>query len=263
MLGSSPLASSAFRPFELPELTEINRLPMHGAGLPLRDSGIPWKIPLDGEWRFALFDAPDAVPADFASAAFDDSAWRTIPVPSNWTLQNTGDLPVYTNAQMPFENRPPFVPAANPTGIYRRDFRLPADWRERRITCCVGGAESYLEVYLNGVFIGMGKDTRLPSEFDLTPHLLPEGNNLLVCKVIRWSDSSYIEDQDQWWMAGIYRRIYLCSTDSVWVEDLAVNGDWEEASGAGDLALDAHLAFLLPVWAPREGPHDDYRFASA
>ena len=148
--------------YSLPEITEVNRLPMHGAGVPLRQDGTPWKISLDGEWRFELFRSPQLLPEQFASPELDDRTWRTIAVPSNWTLQDTFDKPIYTNAKMPFENRPPFVPDENPTGVYRRAFSLPADWTARRIVLHVGGAESYLEVYLNGSFVGMGKDTRLP-----------------------------------------------------------------------------------------------------
>lgn len=242
--------------YSLPEITEVNRLPMHGAGVPLRQDGTPWKISLDGEWRFELFRSPQLLPEQFASPELDDRTWRTIAVPSNWTLQDTFDKPIYTNAKMPFENRPPFVPDENPTGVYRRAFSLPADWTARRIVLHVGGAESYLEVYLNGSFVGMGKDTRLPSEFDLTPFLKQE--NLLVCKVIRWSDSSYIEDQDQWWMAGIYRSVWLYSTGPVWFEDLAVNGDFDFRNGDGQLDFSAHLGFSLPVWAPLGGPAEDY-----
>jgi len=244
--------------FEIPEITEINRLPMHGAGVPLRHDDVPWQIGLDGEWRFELFRSPRLLPEQFASPELDDRSWRTIAVPSNWTLQDTFDKPVYTNSQMPFENRPPFVPDENPTGVYRLTFSLPADWNGRRVVLHVGGAESYLEVYLNGSFVGMGKDTRLPSEFDLTPLLKSESENLLVCKVIRWSDSSYIEDQDQWWMAGIYRSVFLYSTDSVWFDDLAVNGDFDFRAGVGTLSCSAHLGFSLPAWAPSGGPEEDY-----
>ena len=125
-------------------------------GVPLRQDGTPWKISLDGEWRFELFRSPQLLPEQFASPELDDRTWRTIAVPSNWTLQDTFDKPIYTNAKMPFENRPPFVPDENPTGVYRRAFSLPADWTARRIVLHVGGAESYLEVYLNGSFVGMG-----------------------------------------------------------------------------------------------------------
>ncbi len=256
--------------FTIPEVTEANRLPMHGAGIPYQSqdaafgrnySDSEFYIPLDGKWKFELYHKPEDVPAETLNADFDDSAWRTIDVPSNWTLQDTFDKPIYTNVKMPFDNVPPFVPQENPTGIYRLNFSIPENWNNRRVIIHIGGAESYLEVYLNGTFVGMGKDTRLPSEFELTPYLT-SGNNSLVCKVIRWSDSSYIEDQDQWWMAGIYRSVYLYSTEKVWLADVWANGDWEEKTGQGILDVHAQIAFDLKSWAEKLGPSEDYKVCS-
>ncbi len=251
--------------FAIPELTEINRLPMHGCGVPFQNreaaagrkvSDSDWYMTLDGKWKFELYHAPEKIdPAVFAPG-FCDKEWRTIDVPSNWTMQDTWDKPQYTNVKMPFDNTPPLVPAENPAGIYRTEFTLPENWHGRRTVLHVGGAESYLEVYLNGNMVGMGKDTRLPSEFELTPYL-KDGKNILVCKVIRWSDSSYIEDQDQWWMAGIYRSVYLFSTDKVWFEDLWANGDLDLATGQGILDIHAKIAFDLPYWKEKNGPSEN------
>ena len=253
--------------FAIPEVTEVNRLPMHGAGIPYQSPEVAFSrnysssefyIPLDGKWKFELYHAPEKIPAEVLTADYDDSAWRNIDVPSNWTLQNTFDKPVYTNVKMPFPNNPPFVPEENPSGIYRTTFTIPENWNSRRTILHIGGAESYIEVYLNGTFIGMGKDTRLPSEFELTPHLV-SGCNSLICKVIRWSDSSYIEDQDQWWMAGIYRSVYLYSTKKVWLADVWANGDWEEKTQLGILDIHVQIAFDLPYWEEKLGPSEDYK----
>lgn len=260
---------SPITPFSVPELTEVNRLPMHGSGIPFQslstalahtEKGSIWYISLDRSWKFNLFSSPDLLPDDVTSPQFSDDAWRTIKVPSNWTLQNTFDKPIYTNAQMPFANIPPCVPKENPTGIYRLHFTLPEEWAHRRTILHVGGAESYLEVFLNGTFVGLGKDTRLPSEFDLTPWAV-SGDNTLVCKVIRWSDSSYVEDQDQWWMAGIYRSVFLYSTDMVWLEDIWATGDWDCTSCQGILDLHAHIAFYLPYWEKKNGPDENYQLS--
>lgn len=251
---------SEFNLFTIPEITEINRLPMHGAGKPVQspeNCETASTISLDGKWKFALYHTPEEVDSESFSADFDDRKWRTIEVPANWTMQNTFDKPIYTNINMPFKNNPPFVPEENPTGIYRTNFNLPKSWSGRRVVIHIGGAESYLEVYLNGSFVGMGKDTRLPSEFDLTPYILP-GKNVLVCKVIRWSDSSYVEDQDQWWMAGIYRSVYLYSTGNVWLEDIWANGDWKENSKQGILSVQAKIGFLISHWAKTGGPVANY-----
>ena len=252
--------------YQLPELTEINRLPMHSCLIPQagvrealqgRKEDSPFFMSLDGEWDFVLLERPELTPENFAEPGFPLTGWRRIAVPSNWTRQGTWDLPVYTNVKMPFENQPPVVPEANPTGLYRTTFTVPEHWKNRRVVIQIGGAESYLEVYLNGKFIGMGKDTRLPSEFDLTPALNFEGENVLACRVIRWSDSSYIEDQDQWWMAGIYRSVFLYSTDTAYLEDVAVNGDLDLENGEGILTVETHLGFDLATFLPN-GPERDY-----
>jgi beta-galactosidase len=98
------------------------------------------------------------------------------------------------------------VPSNNPTGLYRKTFRLPTGWKGRRVVVHVGGAESVLLVYVNGTFVGLSKDSRLPAEFDLTAQLV-RGTNVIAAMVIRWSDASYVEDQDQLWMAGIHRCV--------------------------------------------------------
>ena len=240
--------------YETPEITEINRLPMHGAEVPFANaekavfgnySASDRCLYLDGDWKFRLFHAPAEVPEKVFLPKFRDTKWETIPVPSNWTLQNQFDQPVYTNVQMPFVNNPPIVPEENPTGIYRTVFTLPENWNGKRIIIHIGAAESYLEVYCNGKFIGMGKDCRLPSEFDLTPAIHFNEENVLVCKVIRWSDASYIEDQDQWWMAGIFRSVYLYFTEPVFMEDFAVWGDLDLKNGDGLLTIKTHLGYQL------------------
>ena len=256
--------------YQLPELQEINRLPMANAGIPVAEFGkcpetSPLKLSLDGEWKFMLCGSVAEVPETFAEPGFDDAGWGTIPVPSNWTCQDKGDIPIYTNVQMPFDNQPPLVPEENPTGLYRRSFRVPESWRGRRVVIHVGAAESCLEVYCNGKFIGLGKDTRLPSEFELTPALDFDGENVLACRVIRWSDSSYIEDQDQWWMAGIYRSVYLYATRESYFADIFSNGDLDVGSGRGLLRVEIRLGmdvafFLKQVGGVNgiRGPEQDF-----
>ena len=260
--------------YETPEITEINRLPMHGAEIPFANaaeenfcnySASPYYMRLDGCWKFKLFNTPD-VPEKVFCEKFKDSNWQEIQVPSNWTLQNVGDIPIYTNIRMPFENNPPIVPSENPTGVYRTQFTLPDHWQNKRIIIHIGAAESYLEVYCNGKFIGMGKDCRLPSEFDLTPAINAGGKNILVCKVVRWSDSSYIEDQDQWWMAGIYRSVYLYATDKVFIEDIFINGDFEAEKSEGILDCQVHIGFQVSEYLTPNailttgiGPTEDYQ----
>ncbi len=243
---------------QLPELQEINRLPMHGGGdhYASADATTPDLLSLNGNWDFKLYHRPEDVPENFAEPGAVIKDIGSIAVPSNWTLAGLFDKPIYTNVKMPFPNNPPVVPEENPTGIYRTTFTVPAEWSNKRVIIHVGGAESYLEVYLNGQFIGMGKDTRLPSEFDLTAALNHGDPNTLVCKVIRWSDSSYIEDQDQWWMAGIYRGVYIYATaQEAYLQDVFANGDYDYQAGKGYLNLQAQLGMYYPFYSQGKDPY--------
>ncbi|NNL67365.1 MAG: beta-galactosidase, partial [Myxococcales bacterium] len=210
LLRSLPVGAS----WRDPELLGLHRLPAKSAGVPFPDpesagegerEASPWFLPLDGLWPFALFERPEAVPAEAVSGELDDSDWPEIEVPGNWTVQGF-DRPHYTNVQMPFPQAPPDVPDENPTGVHRCRFELPDAWQGRRIVLHFGGAESVLYVHLNGVFVGMSKDSRLPAEFDVTAAVKP-GQNLLAATVVRWSDASFLEDQDHWWMAGLHREV--------------------------------------------------------
>ena len=239
--------------WESPERNGEGRLPMRSPLIPWPDaknalssaaagprgSGptSPWALSLDGSWRFSLAENPDAVPRGagaecFADPQFDDSSWGEIHVPGTWTLQGY-DKPHYTNVVMPFGNVPPSAPAQhNPTGLYRVSFELPASWERRRTVLHVGGAESFLEAWCNGVRLGFSKDTRLPTEFDLTPSLRA-GKNLLAFMVIRYSDASFIEDQDQWWYGGIFRSVYLYSTGFAYIADVDARPLLPEARAPG------------------------------
>ncbi len=235
--------------WETPELTEINRLPMRTRFDRYPDLRLalaedlarnPWHRSLNGAWDFALFPSPRQVPATALMAPGPDAS-QSITVPGNWTMQGF-DRPHYTNVQMPFPNDPPRVPAENPTGVYRRTFRLPRAWDGRRTVLVVGGAESVPLVYLNGRFVGLGKDSRLESEFDLTP-FIRRGDNTLALVCIRWSDASYIEDQDHWWMAGIHRGVALVSVGPATIADLQVDADLADDLTTGLLAVRTHLGF--------------------
>jgi len=237
------LLAAGVRFWEMPELIALNRLPIHAAlSRPALAGveGVPTSLCLNGPWAFRLVDRPEAAPADFAAPDFDDSGWGRLPVPSSWPMHGHG-IPHYTNVVMPFANRPPRVPEENPTGLYRTRFRLPRGWRGQRVVISVGGAESVLWLALNGQEVGMGKDSRLPAEFDLTPHLRP-GENVLAAMVVRWSDASYIEDQDQWWMGGIFRDVVLHALPPERLADVAATATLDEAGRDGHLRLEVRLA---------------------
>ncbi len=199
---------------------------------------------LDGEWRFKLYDRPEAVPESVIGDGSTPDQWDTLPLPSHWT-QHGHSKPIYTNVQMPFDNDPPRVPKENPTGVYRRSFTLPDGWSDRQTTLYVGAAESVLNVWTNGRFVGMSKDSRLPSEFDLTPHLR-SGDNTITLVVIRWSDASYIEDQDQWWLGGVFREVKLTSTADARIADVFARPILHAGNTTGRLEVDVTLGMIAP-----------------
>ncbi|MDA8411705.1 MAG: DUF4981 domain-containing protein [Treponema sp.] len=257
----------SYRPWESPEVSGEGRLPMRSPLLPWRSleearraarlgpsvatgQANPLVLGLDGQWTFALAENPDACPEGFFNETFSDSSWSRLKVPGTWTLQGF-DKPHYTNVVMPFGNAPPSAPAVhNPTGLYRRWFDLPALWESRRVVLHVGGAESFLEVWCNGHRLGYSKDTRLPSEFDLGAALKP-GPNLLAFRVIRYSDASYIEDQDQWWYGGIYRSVWLYSTDFAYIADLDARPVPEADFSKGQVEVAVRLGFTFDPAANR------------
>ena len=247
------------RPWESPELTNRNRLRMRATLLPYPDAksalkrgASPWVMPLNGQWKFAYFTRPEDVPAEVLGADVCVKDWAEIEVPSYFTMQDGKySYPHYTNVIMPFKNDAPRVPDENPTGVYRTTFTLPAGWEKRRTVLQVNGAESVGYIYVNGKMAGMSKDSRLPAEYDLTP-FLREGENQLAIMVIRWSDSSYIEDQDCWWQAGLYRDVLLYSQDQLFIEDVTVRSPLADNGKDGSLWIRAKLNRVKHGWISPE-----------
>ncbi|WP_329439947.1 glycoside hydrolase family 2 TIM barrel-domain containing protein [Streptomyces canus] len=211
----------ALRPWEAPEVTSWGRLPMNAVD---RRSGV---LPLDGDWRFQLLPAPDAPVG---------GSWSSAYVPGAWTVQGTDDLPQYTNVRMPFPEYPPHSPAANPTGVYEREVDVPAEWAGRRIVLQVGAAESVLLVHVDGQPVGVSKDSHLAAEFDLTGRVRAGARSVVRLTVVKWSDASHIEDQDQWWHGGITRSVLLYATDPLHLADVTVR-----ASRSGELRVDCRV----------------------
>jgi beta-galactosidase len=214
-----------------PETTSVNRLPM------LNIEHFE-QISLDGTWRFQLLHSP---------TENIGKRWASIPVPGLWTMQEPSevffDKPIYTNTQMPFEEQPPFVPAENPTGVYERDFDVPKSWNGKRIVLQVGGFESVALVYINGQEVGLSKDSRLAAEFDVT-QFVSSGNNVVRIDVTKWSDATFIEDQDQWWHGGITRSIKLYATNKVFIERFKAVAGLEKDCSTGTLSIEADLGSL-------------------
>ena len=178
-------------------------------------------VPLSGVWRFALSPTVESTPEQFELPAFDDAEWAELSVPGHWQLAGFG-RPHYTNIVYPFPVDPPRVPTDNPTGCYRRHFALPESHRAGdRVILRFEGVDSCFVVWINGIEIGMSKGSRLPSEFDVTD-AVRDGDNVIAVQVIQWSDATYMEDQDMWWLSGIFRDVYLLLRPAMHVADVGV-----------------------------------------
>ena len=149
---------------------------------------------------------------------------------------------IYTNVTYPFVPvNPPLVPDDdNPTGCYLTEFELPKDWQENQITLHFGGVSSAFYCWINGKFLGYSEDSRLPSEFDITPYL-GAGKNKLAVKVYRWSDGSYLEDQDHWRLSGIHRDVYIMASPKVQLYDFFVKTDLDEQYQDAELLVHAKI----------------------
>lgn len=190
----------------------------------------PYVKSLNGDWRFKYVGKVDERPTDFFETGFDDNGWDTIPVPSNWELQGHGQ-PIYTNMVYPFDKNPPLIAGQNgsPVGSYRTKFTVPAEWQGRTVEVCFDGVESAFYLWCNGKKVGYSQDSRTPARFDLTPYLNKDGENVLAVQVFRWSDGSYLEDQDFWRLSGIFRDVYLEGVPEEHLADFEVQTDLDEA----------------------------------
>ena len=239
LFGGFAAAPFAADDWQDPTVVGRNRQPAHATLVPYATveqalegsrEASPFYRSLNGEWRFHWVEKPADRPVGFHGADFDDSGWKTIPVPSNWQLHGYG-RPIYLNVPYPFapENPdPPRIPDSyNPVGSYRTTFDLPAQWAGRRVFLHFAGVKSAFYVWVNGEAVGYSQDSMTAAEFDVTP-FLRAGPNLLAAEVYRWSDGSYLEDQDTWRLSGIYRDVFLFATPTVHIADFGVRTDLDE-----------------------------------
>lgn len=241
----------AIRPWADPAITQIGRISMH---VPLRGFK---RRSLDGTWSLEMFDTPDEIPPSAINGEIGRRHRAVdVDVPGNWTMQNLGDfddLPHYTNVQMPFDGPPPALPERNPTGVYRRSFNVPAGWLTGRVVLHVGGAESVHAVYVNGEFTGYGTDSRLPSEYEVTD-LVKRGANEVTIVVVKFSAHSYLEDQDQWWMGGLHRSVWVESRPNVHLADVPVDVGFDPTTMRGRVTARPRVSFAAeakPNWTIR------------
>ena len=226
-------------------ILQINREParadFHHAG----------EISLNGEWKFNWTLTPDEQPDGFWQTDFNDSSWKTFPVPADWEMNGYG-TPIYSSSGYTFKINPPYVMTTpketytayverNPTGVYRRTFTIPAEWQDKEVYIHFGSVSSAFYVWVNGQRVGYSQGAMEPAEFRITPYINPspnpsrgrgvqkasprgglEGVNHITLQVLKYSDGSYLEDQDQWRLAGIHRGIYLYATEKIRIRDFGV-----------------------------------------
>ncbi|MDA3853745.1 MAG: DUF4981 domain-containing protein, partial [Bacteroidales bacterium] len=193
----------------------------------------------NGTWKFNWVYKPAERPIDFYKTDFDVSAWNDIKVPSNWELEGYG-TPIYTNIKYPFPKNPPFIDHKhNPVGSYRRNFVLPTQWEGRKVFLHFAAGTSAMYIWVNGEKVGYSQVTKSPAEFDITPYV-KRGDNMIAIEVYRWSDGSYIEDQDFWRLSGFDRDICLYTTENVRIQDLFAKAGLDEdyLNGKLEVAID-------------------------
>ena len=244
-----PQISSDRPDWENPAVFAVNKLPARASGFPFEDraKAISGKmadssrfLSLDGKWKFAFTEGVDKRPADFWRDGYDVSKWGDIPVPANWQAQGF-DQPRYNNITYPFPANRPLIPHdKNTVGSYRRDFSVPAGWSGQQVVLHIGAAGSAYYIWVNGQKVGYSEDSKLPSEFDVTRFLRP-GSNSISIEVYRWSDGSYLEDQDFWRVSGIERSVYLMAAPAARIDDLFARATLDKSYRDGLLSTEFAL----------------------
>ncbi|GLI56960.1 beta-galactosidase [Propionigenium maris DSM 9537] len=195
---------------------------------------------LNGMWKFSYYENPLLVPKEFYSEDFDNSSWDRLEVPSCWQLKGYGQMQ-YTDEGYPFTVNAPHVPSENPTGLYSRDFYMSTEELSGETIIRFDGVDSIFYLYINGNEVGMSKGSRLTAEFDISS-FVKEGRNKIDVKVLQWSEASYIEDQDMWWLSGIFRDVFLISRERVHIEDLTIRTDLDADYRDAQLNVDMAVA---------------------
>ncbi|NIJ20321.1 beta-galactosidase [Sphingomonas naasensis] len=232
--------------WENPAVYAIGKQPARATGFPFesREKAIAGHrtksarfLLLSGQWRFAFSPDADKLPAGFEKPDYDVSGWKQIKVPADWQTEGY-DQPRYNNITYPFPANRPLIPhATNPVGSYRRDVDVPANWNGSDVILHIGAAGSAYYVWVNGEKVGYSEDSKLPSEFDVT-RFLRAGRNTIAIQVYRWSDGSYLEDQDFWRVSGIEREVFLMAAPKTRVRDFFVHAGLDDAYRDGRLSVD-------------------------
>ncbi len=228
---------------------EKNKLEPHAHFIPFSTleqarSEDKWQSPmlqsLNGIWQFHLSHNPSQRPFWFFKNDFDTRNWDEIKVPSNWELEGF-DYPIYTNVKYPHAKTPPTIQADyNPVGSYKRTFSIPSDWENKEIILHFGAVSSAMNIWVNEQFVGYSEDSKTPAEFDITKYL-QKGENTLAVEVFRWSDASYLEDQDFWRMSGMTRDVYLMGLSPERIRDFRVSSSLDETYTNGVFNLNVEI----------------------
>ena len=254
MLGVS---AQTFTEWHDPAVNAVNREPMRAANFAFRkgETGCMKNsanyLSLNGTWKFNWVNDADCRPTDFWKKDFNDRGWDNIQVPGVWELNGYGD-PIYVNTgyawRNSFENNPPQVPTSdNHVGTYRREIMVPASWKGKDIFAHFGSVTSCIYLWVNGRYVGYSEDSKLETEFNLTPYIVPGKENLICFQVFRWCDGSYLEDQDFFRLSGVARDSYLFARDKKRVIDVRVTPDLTDNYRNGELAVDLQLSGSMPV----------------
>lgn len=248
--------------WENPEMFDQNKEKAHVTLMPFKDveSALSKKRNqsifyrnLNGIWKFNFVSKPSDRSVDFYKNDYNVSGWDDIEVPSNWEMKGY-DFPIYTNIPYPFADKrtapltemtdgpkPPQIPRDyNPVGSYKRTFTVPDSWKERRTLIHFGAVKSAMYIWVNGKKVGYSQGSKTPAEWDITDFLV-EGENTLSVEVYRWSDGSYLEDQDFWRVSGIERDVFLYSTPQVRIGDFFANSTLDNQYKDGLFSLEVEL----------------------
>jgi len=240
----SGIAANAQHEWENSIIFDINKEPAHASFVPIDEEGVPnfdktaspYVQLLNGYWKFNWAPKPVDRPVEFYTPSYDVSAWKEIQVPANWQLQGYG-IPIYTNIVYPFKVDPPFIQNDNnPVGSYRRTFTIPEEWDAREIFLHFAGVKSAFYLWINGEKVGYSQGSMTPAEFNITPYL-QQGENVLAAEVYRWSDGSYLEDQDMWRLSGIYRDVYLVAKTRQNIRDFFITTDLDDEYQHAELKI--------------------------
>ncbi|KUJ12663.1 family 2 glycosyl hydrolase [Mollisia scopiformis] len=207
-----------------------------------RDISKSKSLSLSGTWKFSLAKSPFDVPLDFYNPEYNTAEWGKMEVPGMWQLQGYGKGPHYTNMIYPFPIDPPHVPYdQNETGCYTRTFEVPESFKDQQLRLRFEGVDSSFHVWVNGKEVGYSQGSRNPSEFDISSFVKEKGENTLAVQVYQFCDGSYIEDQDQWWLSGIFRDVNLLAFPKIHFQDFHVQTHLDSKYEDATLSVEVEL----------------------